>query len=389
METRLQATPTDSAEERRHQLPEILRRPSPLAAAKRVPGERLRTWLRAVARQPRLAMAVKAAVAAALAWMVVQPIGGVVDSYPYYAPLGAVVAVSTTLASSARTAVQSVLAIILGAGVALAADAWWGRGAATVALVVALGTALGGWRRLGAMATWVPIAGLFVLVLGASNPGQYVLAYAGLTALGAAIGVGVNFAFPPLPLDAAKESLDRLRETLAEQLDDLAEALLAERRVDSTDWQALSHAVEEASAQTREAVQQASEAQRGNWRARRWRNMAKRQYAAALTLEQLPFLVQDVTAILMHETETEESMPWGDPLRPRMAHALQTAAELLRSIEAAGAGREEATDFEEALEMFVQETRRSRESTGDDLFGVAGMIVALRRLRSSVTVRED
>jgi uncharacterized membrane protein YgaE (UPF0421/DUF939 family) len=354
------------------------------------PGRVRRLWpaLGAAARRPRVAMAVKAAVAAAFAWLAVQPIGGVVDKYPYYAPFGAVVVVSTTLATSARTAVQSVLAIVLGAGVAVALEAWLGRGAATVALVVALGTILGGWRLLGPMASYVPVSGLFVLILGAADPGQYVLAFAGLTALGAAIGVGMNLVFPPLPLGAAQESLDRLRNTLADQLDGLADALLAERPVSGTDWESHHEAVERAGAETRETVQHAVEAQRGNWRAYRWRDQAQGQYRAALTLEQLPFLVQDVTAILMHETGSRESVPWGAPLRPRMAHALQAAADLLRSVESSGAGTEELAGFDEALARLVDETRDARAASDDDLFGVAGVIVALRRLRASVHPRE-
>lgn len=334
-------------------------------------------------------MALKAAAAAAIAWIVVQPIGGVVDNYPYYAPFGAVVAVSTTVVSSARESFQSVVAILLGGGAAIALDAWLGKGALTVAAVVAVGTVLGGWRRLGGMGGWVPFSGLFVLILGAAHPGQYVAAYAGLTALGATIGVGVNFLFPPLPLDAAEESLDRLRDTLAKQFDDLAEFLLAERPVAPSDWQERAQAVESASTETRETVQRAVEAQRANWRARRWREQAQRQYDAAMMLEQLPFLVEEVTAIVAHETGDRESVPWGAPLRPRIAHALQATADLLRSTDGDGAGQEEITGLDEALDRLTDEVREARESTGDDLFGVGSIITTLRRARASVQPRDE
>ena len=329
-------------------------------------------------------MALKAAVAAALAWVLVQPIEGVAERYPYYAPFGAVVAVSTTVAGSAWTSAQSVVAILVGAGVAVAIEAWLGQGPGTVALVVALGTVLGGWRGFGAMSSWVPIAGLFVLILGAAQPGHFVLAYAGLTALGAATGVAINMAFPPLPLDVAEESLDRLRDTLARQFDELAESLLTERPLSAADWESRSHAVEEAATETRETVQRAADAQRGNWRARRWRDQAQRQYDAALTLEQLPFLAQDVTAIVIHETRHDESVPWGLSLRPRIAHALQASADLLRSIDAAGPGAQEVATFDEVLDRLVAEATHALEVIDDDLFGVGSVIVALRRLRASV-----
>jgi hypothetical protein len=41
-------------------------------------------------------------VAAAVAWLVVLPFVGVADDYAYYAPLGAVIAVSATVARSWR-----------------------------------------------------------------------------------------------------------------------------------------------------------------------------------------------------------------------------------------------------------------------------------------------
>jgi uncharacterized membrane protein YgaE (UPF0421/DUF939 family) len=351
------------------------------------PSAGLLSGIRRAARQPRVAMALKAAVAAAVAWTVVQPIGGVVDNYPYYAPFGAVVAVSTTVVSSARESLQSVLAILLGGGAAIALDIWLGKGAVTVAAVVAVGTVLGGWRRLGAMGGWVPFSGLFVLILGAAHPEQYAAAYAGLTALGATIGVGVNFMFPPLPLDTAKEALDRLRDTLARQFDDLAESLLAEEPMGLSDAQERAQAVESASAETRATVQRATEAQRANWRARRWRERARRQYDAAMMLEQLPFLVEEVTAIVDHETADQDRVPWGAPLRPRIAHALQATVDLLRSIDGDGAGNVEVMALDEALDRLTEEVRQARNATGDDLFGVGSIITTLRRARASVQPR--
>jgi uncharacterized membrane protein YgaE (UPF0421/DUF939 family) len=349
----------------------------------------LRGKLQRASRRPRLAMATKAALAAAIAWTAVQPIGGVVDRYPYYAPFGAVVAVSTTVVSSARNSVQSVLAILLGAGVAVGLDLWLGKTVATVAAVVALGTLLGAWHRLGAMAAWVPMSGLFVLILGDAQPEQYILAYAGLTALGAAIGVAVNLAFPPLPLDAADEALDRLRDTLARQFEELAESLLAETPLGVSDWENRSQAVESAAATARETVHRAVEGQRANWRARRWREQAHRQYDAALPLEHMSFIVEDVTAILVHETGSREAVPWGTPLRPRVAHVLQAMAELLRSIDGSEPAWDEVATVDSALDRLVEEVRRAREETGDDLFGVGGLITTFRRARASILSGEE
>ena len=334
-------------------------------------------------------MAAKAALAAALAWLAVQPIDGVASDYPYFAPLGAVVAVSTTVLSSAREAAQTVVAILLGAGVAIALDAWAGPNALTIAAVVAVGTLIGGWRHLGPMGSWVPTAGLFVLILGAADPEGYVLAYGGLTALGAVIGVLVNLVFPSLPIDAAEISLARLRDTLAGQFDELAEALLAERPLSDAEWQERSDLVESVSDQARTAVLRALEARRANWRARRWRAEAQRQYQAAVTLVQLPFIVEDLMAILVHASKSGETVPWGAPLRPRIAHALQATADVLRSMDHTGGGAEEVEALDECLERLVEEVRTTRTRTGEDLFGVGSLITTLRRAQVSVRRQEE
>ena len=52
-------------------------------------------------RYPRVPLALKSAFAAGLAWLAVLPLGGVADEYPYYAPLGAVVAMGATVVTSA------------------------------------------------------------------------------------------------------------------------------------------------------------------------------------------------------------------------------------------------------------------------------------------------
>jgi uncharacterized membrane protein YgaE (UPF0421/DUF939 family) len=349
----------------------------------------LRRTLSKVRRHRQISLAAKAALAAALAWLAVQPIGGVGADYPYFAPLGAVVAVSTTVLSSAREAAQTVVAILLGAGVAIGLDSWAGPNALTIAAVVAIGTLIGGWRHLGVMGSWVPTAGLFVLILGAADPEGYVLAYGGLTALGAVIGLLVNLVFPSLPLDAAEASLARLRETLAGQFDELAEALLAERPLSDSDWQERSDLVESVSDQARAAVLRALEARRANWRARRWRAEAHRQYQAAATLVQLPFIVEDLTAILVHASKSGETVPWGAPLRPRIAHALQATADVLRSMDHAGGGAEEVEALDDCLERLVEEVRTTRTRTGEDLFGVGSLITTLRRAQVSVRRQEQ
>src|SRR5690349_12389023 len=97
------------------------------------------------AARPRIALAIKAAVAAALAWACVRPFGGFVAEYEYYAPFGAVVAVSSTLAHSLRSTAQTAVAITIGAGLALAGRQIPGNVVLDLAVAVAVGTLIAGW----------------------------------------------------------------------------------------------------------------------------------------------------------------------------------------------------------------------------------------------------
>jgi uncharacterized membrane protein YgaE (UPF0421/DUF939 family) len=147
-------------------------------------------------RHPTVVLSIKTSLAAGLAWLAVRPLGGVADDYPYYAPLGAVVATSATLARSVRDTVRALTAIGLGAAVALLAHAPPLPQLAALVLTIGAAVAVGSWHFLGRRSSWVPIAALFVLLVGDSHPWHYALGYAGLTALGALVGIGVDAAVP-------------------------------------------------------------------------------------------------------------------------------------------------------------------------------------------------
>ena len=155
----------------------------------------------------QLNISAKAALAAALAWLAVQPMGGVANDYPYYAPLGALIAVTSTVAGSVRESLQGLAAILTGAALAILTLQTDLPVVADLAVVVGIGTAVSGWHRYGAMASWVPVAGLFVLIIGRGDAVDYATAYLGLTSLGAAIGIALNIAFPPLALKRMTNSV--------------------------------------------------------------------------------------------------------------------------------------------------------------------------------------
>ena len=331
-------------------------------------------------RHPRVPLSLKCAVAGALAWLLVLPLGGVADDYPYYAPLGAVVAMGATVVNSLRASVQSVLALLLGAGVSFVVGVLPLPEVVAVASVVGVGTALAGWSYLGPMASWVPISALFILTIGRSDAGDYAAAYVGLTGLGAVVGVLVNAAVPPLPLTATGSSQSDLLEALASQLDDLADGLLQHRLLSPDEWEERRWAVEPRNAQMRHLVDEAVEARRGNWRASRWRETADRQYILARALEQLSFMVEAITGLIVEQEHAERrTVVLGPTLRPPTASALQAMAQVLRCVEDGTAEPDALYRADRAVGELAHAVRDLRGRTEDDLFAAGTIVTAVRR----------
>ena len=345
----------------------------------------LRRWRAAVDTRPRLARATKAALAAAIAWLCVLPIGGFADDYPYYAPLGAVIAVSSTFASSLRSVLQAIGAIGAGAAIAVAAQLMALPEAAAVALAVAAGVLVGGWRRLGEMAGWVPISALFVLIIGGDDPSYYVGAYLGLTGLGAVVGLLVNGVFPPLPLTATSVTLRRLRSVLADQLDDLADGLLQPGPPDPDEWQQRRLDLSPHVTDLHQLAQQVSEARRANWRERRWHDAADLQHAHALTLLRLSGLVEELVALVSEREQADfAEVALGPRLRPVTAPCLQGMAAVLRARPEDDAWDKAFAGLTGRIEELQAAVRRAWRDEDQDRFSAAAIVVALERAAQSL-----
>ncbi len=340
----------------------------------------------ALAWRTRLPRALKAALAATLAWLVVQPLGGPADQYAYYAPLGAVIAVSVTVADSASAAAQGVAAILLGAALAVLAVELVPGTLAGLAAVVLLGTVLAGWWRLGDMGSWVPIAALFVLTVGSSGLVDYLVGYVVLTGLGTLVGVAVSAVLPPMPLVPGDREIAAARSRLAGQLDALADGLRSEPPLGPREWSERHHDVRPQTRAMDRLVIRAAQARRGNWRARRRDGWADRQVEHARALARLSFVVDDLAAMLTSMEQRERgSTALGPRLRRPAAEALEAAAAMLRDgAEAGGAPSpssvERACDAVEELARLVGESIRDLD---DEAFTAAGVVTGLRRLVAS------
>jgi hypothetical protein len=183
----------------------------------------MRRWWR---MHPRAGLAIRTAIAGGLAWFAAQLLpSDEAGRYAYFAPMGAVVVTSTSLAGTIRDLLRSLGALTMGAILGLAAMAVMRPTAWGVAIVILVSVAVSGWRRISPMGSWVPTVAIFTLVLGQGQPFTYASAYAGLTALGAAIGVATVVVMPQLvvePLDAATR---RLLLTISERLQQIRDDL--------------------------------------------------------------------------------------------------------------------------------------------------------------------
>lgn len=332
-----------------------------------------------------LVLSVKMALAAALAWLLVLPLQGIADDYPYYAPLGAVLAVTSTVAGSVRESLRGLAAITIGAAVALVAMRTPLPVVAEIGLVVLVGAAVSAWHVFGASASWVPIAGLFVLIVDRGDPVGYAAGYLGLVALGALVGIALNVAFPPLLLRPMADSAHRLRALLADQLDDLAEGLLSEEVLTTHQWRQRQRSVRPTTEEMQRVVGHATDGRRANWRARRWDRTAERRYQQARALQQVAFLIEDLTALVVDQEHADrQRVALGPRLRPHAAHALQEMAQVLRSVVDDEVSEECLVRTDEAVGKLVDEIREERQHSDSDFFAAGTVVAGVRRALASL-----
>ena len=321
---------------------------------------------------PHFFLALKAAVAAMLAWLVVQPLGSFATEYSYYAPLGALTVVSTSVVRSARNAVEVVVAILLGAAIALAAQSIPLPEPLPLGLAIVAGSVVAASGVAGGMGSWVPLAAMFVLVAGAGDPVEYTAAYGGLTAVGAVVGVVVYLTFPQLPLTPAALAQDRLRGELADQLDELGTALEQEI-LGEKDWSSLRTSLARTARSADALMDEDRESRRANWKAAHWAETTERQDARAGALQRLTGCVDEVTALVSDQhAEIRNDDPAAAELRATTAEALRCVAALLRDSASPDAAASAVSDLRSRVV-------RAQASTGDHHFAAAAIVLNLEQ----------
>ena len=283
---------------------------------------------KAAVAHPRLLLAAKTAIAVAIAWKLAPFMPGVADDYPYYAPLGVIVASFPTLMGSVKNAAQTLAGLVIGIGLAAAVIVFSEPSVLTVALVVGVGMLFGGIRQLGAGRDYVPIAGLFVLIVGGPNADGYSIGYVSQMTLGVVVGLAVNLLIaPPVRVTAAAKELSRLRGSLGRHLADLAAALDASWPPAEGEWSAQGQTLASTTTAVRRALAEVDESRRINPRERIRPHDLSHDYDDLAALENVTFYVRDLTDVLA-------GAAWGTPvpvelpaaLRPPLSEAARATA---------------------------------------------------------------
>ncbi|HSN35921.1 MAG TPA: aromatic acid exporter family protein [Arthrobacter sp.] len=284
---------------------------------------------------PRLQLALKAGLAAGIAFAVAPFMPGSAAEYPYYAPLGALVAMYENVAGSVRQGVQTLAGLAIGVGLAFVLFILGSPTPVTVGIVMGFGVILAGLPKIGAGRDWIPTAALLVLLVGGHNPDQFSFGYLLQMGVGVSVGILVNLlVFPPLHFRAAELSIAELRLALAQQLWDMAKALKESWPPQHEDWSKRSDALETSARSVRLAVEKADASRRANPRRRLHPRDIELDYRNLRDLERVTFHVQDVTQVLADVIWAKDT-PFVVPeeYAAPLADAMGAVGDVLHSVE--------------------------------------------------------
>jgi uncharacterized membrane protein YgaE (UPF0421/DUF939 family) len=307
---------------------------------------------------PRLQLAMKAALAAGIAFFIAPFMPGSAADYPYYAPLGALVAMYENVSGSMRQGVQTLVGLAIGIGLAFMLFSLGEPTPVTVAIVMGLGVILAGLPRIGSGSDWIPTAALLVLLVGGHDPDRFSFGYLVQMGAGVTVGIVVNLlVFPPLHFKAAALSIAELRLALSRQLADMATALQENWPPEHEDWSRRADALAASARSVRLAVEKADASRRANPRRRLHPRDIDVDYRNLRDLEQMTFHVQDVTQVLSDVIWAEDTpfvVP--DEFTAPLSAAMSAVSDVLRSPEEESPERQ--TELAGTAEAAVQELSR-------------------------------
>lgn len=287
--------------------------------------------LREAVAPARLLFAAKTAVAVGIAWSVAPLMPGVTDDYPYYAPLGALISMYPTLMSSVRSSLQTLLGLAAGVGLAILVVLTVGPSLWSIVVAVGIGTLISGTGWFGTGREYIPMAAMFVLIIGGPDADEYSLGYVAQMAVGVTIGLAVNLAIPPAPLVAeAAARIDGFQRRLAAHLHDIADAVEESWPPEHREWAQDAGALAETTRSLRAALADADESRRGNPRAWMRRVDTQREHHRLEVLEEVAHQIRDISGCLTDTIwERPGAFPLDPPLVGPLAEACRAVADLL------------------------------------------------------------
>ncbi|MGF3055322.1 FUSC family protein [Microbacterium sp. YY-01] len=232
---------------------------------------RITSSARVLLQPAHLLLAAKSAATATLGWALGGLLPGDFADYAYYAPLGALVAMAPTVASSVISSVKAIIGV--GAGLAVAWTLIFSgvHGIVALFLAIAIASILSGIAWLGPGKAYIPFTAAFVFLSGGSEPGEFSIGLAAQFVLGAGLGIIANVLLPPpVRPQEVHEKVLQARYAFASCVQGTGDVVASGvSQAAQTDLVQFYEAAQSALHEARDAVQFADHNRRGNVRARR------------------------------------------------------------------------------------------------------------------------
>lgn len=333
-----------------------------------------------------VARTLKTALAAGVAYALASLLPAQLDQYAYYAPLGAVTVMYPAVADSLWQAAKAVAAVFIGVGLGVLGLVIAWPDALSVAVVVGVGTAIGGVAWFGPQRSWLALAALFVLTASQPNTEVYIAGYLSALPLGAAVGIAANMLlFPSLSLYELRQAVSALRSAVTVELQQMAEVLATGGQMGTARWQESLTDLAEPREHLRTVWADANRARTANLRTHRWTGVRRELIQQAEALERCSVLVEDV-GVVFTEFESGDCPMMGPNLRHTAAEALNALVDVLEHPEQAALGSDTVQHAHASTNALLDhvdqsrfENRRSRLLAGSVAISTRRCVQALTR----------
>jgi len=328
-------------------------------------------------RMTRLRLAwrsvLQAGVAAGVAWVIATEVFG--HERPFFAPVAAIITLGLTVSERGRRAAEVAIGVALGIAIGDLLVLAIGVGAAQLALVVMLATAVAIFLGSGQMlATQAAVSAALVATLQPPTDGVTFARFLDALAGGGVALVVNGLVLPADPVALVRRALRPMVDELAATLDDIAEAVLRRDRDRAERALLRARAIDELSAHLVDAVEVSRETTRFAPPRRRMRSRVER-YAEAST--HLDLAVRNVRVLArgtIRAVRLDENVP------PEVADAVRDLAAAVRAFPDAVENRERVDRVRERALRAAATATRVLENTGN-----LSVSVIVGQVRSTAT----